>query len=49
VHNNGGMKHAKKAMYEYANKAIDSLSTLPNSQAKQDFSDLIHFVITRKK
>ncbi len=49
VHENGGMEHAKKTMYEYANKAIDSLDTLPNSQAKQDFSDLIHFVITRKK
>jgi octaprenyl-diphosphate synthase len=49
VHESGGMDYAKKSMYDYANKAIEGLSTLPESQAKQDFADLIHFVITRKK
>ncbi|WP_051069728.1 polyprenyl synthetase family protein [Gracilimonas tropica] len=49
VHENGGMEYAKKSMYEYANKAIEGLSTLPPSSARQDFVDLIHFVITRKK
>ncbi|MDR9415045.1 MAG: polyprenyl synthetase family protein [Gracilimonas sp.] len=49
VHENGGMDYAKKTMYEYANKAIDGLSTIPESTARQDFVDLIHFVITRKK
>lgn len=49
VHYNGGMESAENAMYEYANKALDYLRTLPDSSAKQDFADLIHFVITRKK
>lgn len=49
VHSNGGMESAKKSMYDYANKAIDGLNSVPDSSAKQDFADLIHFVITRKK
>lgn len=49
VHSNGGMKYAKKSMYEYANKAIELLESVPASQARQNFLDLIHFVITRKK
>ncbi|MEQ8525400.1 polyprenyl synthetase family protein [Gracilimonas sp.] len=49
VHSNGGMEYAKQSMYDYANKAIDGLKSLPDSSAKQDFADLIHFVITRKK
>jgi len=49
VHQNDGMKYAKEMMYDYANKAIESLNSVPDSPAKQDFADLIHFVITRKK
>ncbi len=49
VHKNGGMEYAKKSMYEYANKAIDLLEQLPESAHKQEFVDLIHFIITRKK
>ncbi|MCH2448658.1 MAG: polyprenyl synthetase family protein [Gracilimonas sp.] len=49
VHENGGMKYARQTMYDYANKAIDSLNSVPDSPAKQDFADLIQFVITRKK
>lgn len=49
VHANGGMEYAKQSMYDYANKAIDGLTSLPDSSAKKDFADLIHFVITRKK
>ncbi|SMO74656.1 polyprenyl synthetase family protein [Gracilimonas mengyeensis] len=49
VHQNGGMESARESMYEYANKAIDGLNTLPASDAKQDLADLIHYVITRKK
>lgn len=49
VHSNGGMKAAQGMMFEYANKAIEALDTLPDSSHKQDFADLIHFVITRKK
>jgi octaprenyl-diphosphate synthase len=36
-------------MYEYANKAIEGLEELPESQARLDFVELIHYVITRKK
>ncbi len=49
VHDNGGMDYAKKSMYEYANKAITLLEQLPVSEHKQDFVELIHFIITRKK
>ena len=49
VHSNGGMEAAKQSMYDYANKAIEGLKSVPDSSAKQDFADLIHFVITRKK
>lgn len=49
VHENGGMEYAKKAMYDYANNAIELLNSVPDSQAKNDFIGLIHFVITRKK
>lgn len=49
VHESGGIDQAREAMYGYANKAITQLDRLPPSQAKDDFADLIHFVITRKK
>ncbi|MGN8225021.1 polyprenyl synthetase family protein [Gracilimonas sp. BCB1] len=49
VHSSGGMEYARQTMYDYANEAIDGLRTVPDSSAKQDFADLIHFVITRKK
>lgn len=49
VHKNGGMEYAKISMYEYANKAISLLEQLPPSEFKQDFVELIHFIITRKK
>jgi octaprenyl-diphosphate synthase len=49
VHDNGGMDAAKKAMYDHANKAIEKLHDVPSSDARNDFVDLIEFVITRKK
>ena len=49
VHDNGGMDAAKKAMYDHANKAIEKLQNVPSSDARNDFVDLIEFVITRKK
>jgi len=49
VHDKGGMDYAKKSMYDYANQAIEGLEKLPESQARIDFTDLIHYVITRKK
>ncbi|WP_103663741.1 polyprenyl synthetase family protein [Gracilimonas amylolytica] len=49
VHENGGMDYAKQAMYDHANKAIENLKKVPASDARNDFVDLIEFVITRKK
>lgn len=49
VHEKGGMEYAKKVMYDYANEAISGLEKVPNSPHTQDFVDLIHFIITRKK
>ncbi len=49
VHHYKGMEYAKQTMYEYANKAIILLEELPSSEHKQEFVDLIHFIITRKK
>jgi len=49
VHDKGGMEYAKKVMYDYANQAISSLEKVPYSSHTQDFVDLIHFIITRKK
>lgn len=49
VHEKGGMDYAKSVMYDYANKAISGLEKVPYSSHTQDFVDLIHFIITRKK
>ncbi|MBO6524019.1 MAG: polyprenyl synthetase family protein [Balneolaceae bacterium] len=49
VHNNGGMDYARNVMYDYANEAISGLEKIPYSSHIQDFVDLIHFIITRKK
>lgn len=49
VHQYNGMEHARESMYEYANKAITLLDSVPDTTFKKDFVDLIHFVITRKK
>ena len=49
VHDNGGMEYAKNVMYDYANEAISGLEKIPYSSHIQDFVDLIHFIITRKK
>jgi len=49
VHQNGGMNYARNAMFEYANKAIEDLQQVPQSKAKEDFVELIQFIITRKK
>ncbi len=49
VHDNGGMDYARSIMYDYANQAISKLEKIPYSERIQDFVDLIHFIITRKK
>ena len=49
VHNKGGMDAAKSIMYTYANQALKELQQIPDSPARQDFVDLIEFIVTRKK
>lgn len=49
VHEHDGMEAAKSIMYDYANKAITDLSHIPDSPAKENFIELIHFITTRRK
>lgn len=49
VHDKGGMKYARSIMDDYAGKALEKLSTLPDSEDRQAFEDLIKFIIERKK
>lgn len=49
VHEKGGMKYARSAMDDYACRALDKLSTLPDSRERESFEDLIKFIIERKK
>ncbi len=49
VNEKGGMDAAKSMMYEYANKAIRELELIPESEARDQFIELIQFIITRKK
>lgn len=49
VKENGGIEYATKIMYEYKNKALDLLNTVPDSPAKNSFIDLIEYSIFRKK
>jgi len=36
-------------MFQLAEQALEKLDQFPESEAKQAFSDLIKFVVTRKK
>ncbi|SMO42157.1 polyprenyl synthetase family protein [Fodinibius sediminis] len=49
VHEKGGMEYARSIMDDYASKALSKLSTLPESDDRQAFEDLIEFIIRRKK
>jgi octaprenyl-diphosphate synthase len=49
VHERGGMEYAELQMRSYAEKAVDLLNQVPDSDAKDDFLRLIQFIITRKK
>jgi len=49
VHENGGIEYARSVMNEYAEKAMESLSTLPETEDRRAFKDLIQFIIKRKK
>lgn len=49
VHEKGGITYANKIMHEYADKAKNELCTLPESPDRENFSNLIDFIINRKK
>lgn len=49
VHDKGGMKYAKSIMNEYAERALENLKTLPASDERDAFENLIKFIIERKK
>lgn len=49
VHEKGGMDYARSIMDDYASKALSKLNTLPESDDRKAFEDLITFIIERKK
>lgn len=49
VKESGGLDEAAKAMHNLAEQALEKLDKFPDSEAKRAFSDLIKFVVTRKK
>jgi octaprenyl-diphosphate synthase len=49
VHDKGGMEYAQKIMNDYASRALDLLSYLPESEDRLSFEELINFIIKRKK
>ncbi|MDR8390209.1 polyprenyl synthetase family protein [Aliifodinibius sp. S!AR15-10] len=49
VHEKGGIGYARSIMEEYAENAIEKLSTLPPSEDRKAFKDLIQFIVKRKR
>lgn len=49
VHEHNGIKYARSVMNDYADRALEKLRTLPESEARRTFEDLITFIIERKK
>ena len=49
VKKSGGMEYAGTVMKDYAQRAIEDLQDVPESEAKQSFIDLIHFTINRNR
>ncbi len=49
VHEQGGIDYAKNIMDEYLGRAREKLASLPPSPERDDFSDLIQFIVNRKK
>jgi octaprenyl-diphosphate synthase len=49
VHEKDGLSASQKAMEQYAERAMDRLDTLPAVAGKEDFRELVQFIITRKK
>ena len=49
VNESGGLEEAKKTMFNLAEQSLEKLDHFVESPAKQSFSNLIQFVVTRKK
>jgi octaprenyl-diphosphate synthase len=49
VHQKGGIEYSGKIMHEYAAHACRKLGALPPSPARKNFTNLIEFIINRKK
>lgn len=49
VRQSGGLEYAEEQMLAYQNKAINTIASLPNTQAKTSLLALIKYVIERKK
>lgn len=49
VHEKGGMEYAESIMHDYADRAFNILSTLPQTKERESFENLIKFIIERKK
>ncbi|MDE2995587.1 MAG: polyprenyl synthetase family protein [Bacteroidota bacterium] len=49
VHEKGGIEYARTTMHAHAEKAIQHLHTLPETEARQALKDLVRFTITREK
>lgn len=46
---NGGLEHAEKVMNDYANKALNELSSYPDSEIKTSLTGLVEYVTSRSK
>src|SRR5699024_1461029 len=49
VHEKGGMDYARSIMNDYVSRAQAELATLPESEDRQAFGELIDFIVSRKK
>ena len=49
VEETGGLKYAEEAMNRYRDKALDMLSEMPASDARESLQQLIHYVTERSK
>jgi octaprenyl-diphosphate synthase len=45
----GGLEYATKLMYEYRNKAVEILSSYPDSDVKTSLIELVNYTIERNK
>ncbi len=49
VHENGGIEYARNTMKEYTEQALEKLRTLPDSEQRRTFEDLVRYIVKRKR